>query len=294
MFGPTVDYMLLKPFAHGRNRATEEELDKQARNSSFSLDDARAHLRKVTQTYFNGELKVDPNLSYLDIGCGMGRLSIALADAGVRDVVGVDVIPRHVVEAQSLAERLLKDNRPEFYSADVNQWTTHRKFDVMFGLGFMEHVNEPDRLLSSLPGLMKPGARALLSFEPFQSPIGDHCNAFFKVLIPWRGLIFSEKALMRLRREYFRPTDPAERLEDIAGGLNKMRYSEWLRYIRQAGLEIDFINVNPQLRRYQPLGLISDVVTKIPRLGWYFQALVYVMLRRAGDKTPAPWNRKPA
>ncbi len=54
---------------------------------------------------------------------------------------------------------------------------------------------------------------------------------------------------------------------------------------------LDFINVNPQLRRYQPLGMVSDVVTKIPRLGWYFQALVYVMLRRAGDKTPAPWNR---
>lgn len=286
MFGQTIDYYLLKPFAHARNRANEVELNERAAQTTYTLSDAKAHLQKVIHTYFDGKLKVDPSLSYLDIGCGMGRLSIALADAGVRDVVGVDVVPRQIDEAKIVAERLLSDHRPQFYCADVNQWKTDRKFDILFGLGFMEHVNEPDRLLASLPGLMKPGGVALLSFEPFQAPTGDHLNAFFRIPIPWRGLLFSEKALIRLRREYFRPTDPAERLEDIVGGLNKMKYGEWLRYIRQAGLRIDFINVNPQLRRHQPLGLISDVVTKVPIVGRYFSALVYVMLRRIDDRGP--------
>ncbi|RIK65504.1 MAG: hypothetical protein DCC65_12540 [Planctomycetota bacterium] len=285
MLGEKIDYMLLRPFVHARNRATEAELDERARHSTFTLADARTHLQKVIHTYFNGKLKIDPSVSYLDIGCGMGRLSIALADAGARDVTGVDVVPRHVDEARNLAERLLPDNRPRFECADINQWQTDRTFDVIFGLGFMEHVNEPDRILASLPRLMKPGGVACMSFEPFQSPTGDHLNAFFRVLIPWRGLIFSEKALMRLRREYFRPTDPAERFKDIVGGLNQMKYQEWLKYIRDAGLRIDYQNVNPQLRRYQPLGIISDVITKVPRLGWYFQMLVYVMLRKIDDPT---------
>lgn len=285
MFGERIDYMLLRPLAHSRNRATEAELNERARQSTFSLTDARVHLQKVTNTYFNGKLKFDPNLSYLDIGCGMGRLSIALADAGARDVVGVDVVPRFVDEANSLAEKLLPDNRPQFTCADINQWDTDKTFDVIFGLGFMEHVSAPAKILASLPRLMKPGGVACMSFEPFQSPTGDHLSSFFRVLVPWRGMIFNEKALMRLRREFFRPTDPADNFREIVGGLNLMKYQEWLKYISDAGLRIDYQNVNPQLRRYQPLGLISDVLTKIPRLGWYFQMLVYVMLRRTDDKS---------
>lgn len=285
MFGQTIDYYLLKPFVNARNRATEEELDDRAKRSTYTLADAQAHTLKVANTYFGGKLKVNPNLSYLDVGCGMGRLSIGLADAGAQEVVGVDVVPRQIEEAKFVAERLLAGNRPEFYCADINQWKTDRRFDIIFGLGFMEHVNDPARLLASLPGLMKPGGVACMSFEPFQAPTGDHLNELFWFPVLWRGLLFNEKALLRLRREYYRPMDPAERFQDIVGGLNKMKYSEWLRYIRDAGLRIDYINVNPQLRQHQPLGLMSDVITKVPIMGRYFSALVYVMLRRIDDRT---------
>jgi hypothetical protein len=34
-------------------------------------------------------------------------------------------------------------------------------------------------------------------------------DSFFRIAIPWRGALFSEEAILRLRRERFRPTERA-------------------------------------------------------------------------------------
>lgn len=284
MFGEKVDYYLLRPFVHDRNKMTEEQLNEQSKNTTFNLQDAEYWLDRVTNFFFGGHLKVDPNLSYLDIGCGMGRLCIGLAHAGAKNVVGVDLVPRNIDEATTISRRWLGDNRPQFVCTNINDWQTDQKFDYLFAIGVMEHVDKPREFLARLPSLMKPGGQMLMSYEPFQSPLGDHMNHFFRVPIPWRGLIFNEKAILKLRHEYFRPTDPVERFQDIVGGLNKMRYGEWLGYLREAGLRIAYTNINPQLRKYWPLNIASDVVTSIPGLGRYFGHTVYVILKRIDDQ----------
>ena len=153
-------------------------------------------------------------------------------------------------------------------------------------LGAMEHIHSPARFLKRLAELLKPTGHAFVSHEPFQSPIGDHMLEFFKVQIPWRGLLFSEKALLRLRRECFRPTDASERYEDIAGGLNKMSYSKYLKRVRQAGLEFAFHFHNPQLwvhKRFLLLRPFSAVLTRIPLLRNYFIMTAFSIIRRRTD-----------
>lgn len=280
MFGEKIDYFLLRPLVHGHNRATEEQLNEQAENTSFTLLQARAYLKRTINN-FGGKLVVDPDLSYLDIGCGMGRLSVGLALAGAKDVTAVDIVPRHIEEAKALAERLECADQPQFLCSDIHNWATNLSYDIIIVLGVMEHVNEPDKFLRRLPRLMKPNGIALIGHEPFQAPNGDHLKGFFRVQIPWRGLIFSEKALMRLRREFFRPTDPAARLCDIVGGLNQMSYSKFIRYSLQAGLKFNDIIINPQYKRIKPLYLISKVLTRIPVVRDYFATTVYAILKRA-------------
>ena len=73
-----------------------------------------------------------------------------------------------------------------------------------------------------MASLLKPNGTAYVSHEPFQSPVGDHMHfGFFNFLIPYRGILFSEHAILKLRRECYRPTDTAMRFQDIVGGLNK-------------------------------------------------------------------------
>jgi 2-polyprenyl-3-methyl-5-hydroxy-6-metoxy-1,4-benzoquinol methylase len=278
-----IDYGLLRVFATDRHKATEAELDAEAARSTFTVEDARAYLEKVRSVYFDGKLPVDRNLSYLDIGAGMGRLAIGLAAAGARDVTGVEIVPRHVAEAERIAEELPPDARPRFVNADIHGWTPRRRYDVIFVLGAMEHIHDPRKLLELLPHLLSPGGRAFVSHEPFEGPFGDHMSEFFRIPIPWRGMLFSEQAILRLRTEYFRPTDPATRYHEVVGGLNQMSFRTYLRYIEEAGLEVVSHSFNPQVKHYprlRPLYPVSWLLTHLPRVQGYFIMSAYSVLAR--------------
>jgi len=286
MFGKTIDYYLLKPLAHARNRATEAELDEGSRHSTFTLDDARAYQERIRTVCFDGRLPIDPNLSYLDIGCGMGRLSIGLSLMGVKDVTGVDIVERHIEEAKKVASVLDESQRPRFHCVDIHSWETKRQYDVVFVLGAMEHIHDPAAFLALIPRFLKPSGIALIGHEPFQSPIGDHMHGFFRVQIPWRGLLFSQEAVLRLRSEYYRPTDSVTRYQDIVGGLNLMSFSQYLEYAHQAGLEFVFHHFNPQLKHHRllhPLYPVSWMLTRIPKVRDFFIINSFSILRRRND-----------
>jgi SAM-dependent methyltransferase len=290
VFGEKLDYRLLRRIATDRNRATEAELDEIARRTSYSLDDARAHLERVRDVYFDGRLEVDPSLHYLDVGSGTGRLSIGLALAGARHVTGVEVLPRWVAQSEALAAALPPDVRPRFHNVDVHEWTPPRRYDVVFSIGAIEHIHDPRRFLDLLPRLLAPNGRAFVSHEPFEGPVGDHLTQVFRFQIPWRGLLFSERALLRLRTEFYRPGDPVTRFEDVAGGLNRMSFAQYLRWARDAGLEFEFHAFNPQLKhhpRLRPLYPLSWLLTRLPGLQGLFILNAYSILRRRDAGAPA-------
>jgi hypothetical protein len=128
---------------------------------------------------------------------------------------------------------------------------------------------------------LAPGGVAVLAFGPlFHSPFGDHMYEFFKVQVPWRGVLFSEEAVLRVRRECYRPTDGATRYGEVAGGLNLMRYSQFLGYVRDTGWQFDYLRPNAFLRK-GPLRKVSDTVMALPGVRDYFVHNVYATLRRA-------------
>jgi SAM-dependent methyltransferase len=280
MFGETIDYWLLRPFCHARNRATEEELNQRAAETPFTREEALAYLERTRTFRFGGRLPLKPELSYLDIGCGTGQLVVGLLEGGARDVTGIDIVPRHVAATAAIAERLGWQSQLKLECIDVHRWNSPQKYDVVVVLGALEHIHDPKLFLARLPELLKENGRICLSFEPYHSPIGDHCQDFFRFPIPWRGALFSEAALIRLRREFYRPTDPATRMRDVVAGMNQMRYGEFLRYAREAGLEIQWAGFTPQLKRYPPLYWASEVLCRIPLVRDYFVMMAFVVLRK--------------
>lgn len=279
MFGATLDYLLLKPFAHSRNRATEEELDREG-CSSLELDQVGGKLDTILGR-FGGHLPVSPRLRYLDMGCGSGELTLGLARRGAGHIVGVDFLPRFVHTAMELARGA---NLPsvEFVCADLHTWSPPQLFDVVLSFDALEHIDEPARFLATMARFLAPGGIAVLSFGPlFHSPFGDHMYGFFKVQIPWRGALFSQRAILKLRTECYRPTDPAATYSQIAGGLNLMRYSEFLRYAAQTGWRFRYLRTNTFLRG--GLRALSDTVCRTPLLQDYCVHNVYAVMER-GDE----------
>jgi 2-polyprenyl-3-methyl-5-hydroxy-6-metoxy-1,4-benzoquinol methylase len=281
MLGATLDYIILRGLAHRRNLATEEQLDAlSSRVSAEPFEEAASKFRKLFDR-FEGHLPVDPSLRYLDMGCGSGELTIAFARLGVKRITGVDFLPRNIETAQAHARRIGTGREVQFICRDLRAWVPEEKYDVLLSFDALEHIEDPGVFLRKMTGFIAPGGRAVLAFGPlFHSPYGDHMWDFFRLQIPWRGVLFSEEAVLRVRRECFRPTDPAGSYREVAGGLNLMRYSEFLKHVRDTGWEFDYLAVNTFLKRVPPLRFISDTVMRLPGVRDYFAHNVYAVLRR--------------
>lgn len=282
MLGATLDYFILRGLAHRRNLATEEQLDLRSRQvSARSFEEDPSKIHKILRR-FEGHLPVDPGLQYLDMGCGSGELTIAFARFGVKRITGVDFLPRHIERAQACARLVGAGEGVRFLCRDLRTWVPEEKYDVLLSFDALEHIDDPEGCLRKMTDFIAPGGIAVLAFGPlFHSPYGDHMWDFFRLQIPWRGVLFSEQALLRVRRECFRPTDPAQGYREIAGGLNLLRYSEFLRYVRDTGWEFAYLAVNTFLKPVPPLRLLSDMVMQVPALRDYFVHNVYAVLRRA-------------
>ena len=291
MFGRAVDYWLLRPLvdpAHPARRPADDEAD---------TGRDRARLRKWSAR-LDGGFPIDPGLRYLDAGCGRGGIAVAMALEGCGRVTGVDLHPRAIRRARAHARRAGVEGKVEFECADVRTLAPERKFDVAVSHEALEHVARPaeflraiaDRTVHAGRNAGGGGGKLVLAFGPlFHSPLGSHAMLhFFRFYIPWLVVLFSEHAILRLRREFFSPADRAARYEDIGcgSGLNRLRYTEFLRHARDAGWEIEFLAVNPQLKRWPWLHRLSELSLRVPVLRDYVATSVYAILRK-----PAPRER---
>jgi 2-polyprenyl-3-methyl-5-hydroxy-6-metoxy-1,4-benzoquinol methylase len=112
-----------------------------------------------------GEPSPSPSLRVLDVGCGEGQLTSAIADAG-HQVLGIDVAEEPLRRARSRHAGLeLRRVEPagEWPLADAS-------FDVVWSGETIEHVADTARWLSELRRVVRSGGSLLLS-TPAHGPL---------------------------------------------------------------------------------------------------------------------------
>ena len=282
MLGRTIDYWMLRPFV--RSESPEAEgASSDGRN--LNIQSARDRFEKWNQR-LNNEIAVDPAMHYLDVGCGTGEISLALAERGCGHVTGIDKDSYYIEVARRHARKMQFQDKVTFECMDVYDLPDERKYDVVLSHEMLEHVARPRDFLYCIDAVLKSRGglegTIILAFGPlFHSPLGGHLNAFFRFRIPWIGVLFSEGALMRLRREFWRPEEgEVKSFADMRGGLNKMKLSEFLRYVEELGWRTEQLIVNPQLKRWPVLYRISNLLMHVPLLRDYFAVSVYAIYRR--------------
>jgi 2-polyprenyl-6-hydroxyphenyl methylase/3-demethylubiquinone-9 3-methyltransferase len=173
--------------------------------------------------------------SALDIGCGGGILTEAMARRGAR-VKGIDLSDKALKVAQlhSLESRITVDY--EAVSAEDLALRSPSAFDVVTCMELLEHVPEPASTVRACAGLARPGG------DVFFSTINRNLKAYLLAVI---GAEYVLKLLPKGTHDYAKFIKP----------------SELARHCRDSGLAVRSIigmTYNPLARTYA-LGEDTDV-----------------------------------
>ena len=98
----------------------------------------------------------------LDVGCGGGLLSEAMARRGAQ-VTGIDLAPQTIEVAELHA---LESQVPVRYlreSAETHAAHSPGAYDIVTCMEMLEHVPEPESVLRALHDLVKPGGDVFVS-----------------------------------------------------------------------------------------------------------------------------------
>lgn len=121
----------------------------------YVTEKIRQHLHAQTSNHGLSGLRI------LDVGCGGGLLSEALARLGAQ-VVGVDASPGNVEAAKmhAVAQGVKVDYRLGDSETALN---TGERFDVVLALEVVEHVDDVPNFLSAVARCVAPGGLLIVS-----------------------------------------------------------------------------------------------------------------------------------
>jgi SAM-dependent methyltransferase len=124
--------------------------------------------------------EVAPNgARVLEVGCGLGYLSIRLSRQYGLDVTGLDLDPAIIERARANADREGNERRPSFLVGDVASMPfPDESFDLVVSMLSMHHWADPAAGLTEIDRVLRPGGRALVwdfrrGFVPFHSRMPD-------------------------------------------------------------------------------------------------------------------------
>jgi ubiquinone/menaquinone biosynthesis C-methylase UbiE len=111
---------------------------------------------------------VKPDMTVIDVGCGVGWFSIPMTrmvgDRG--KVVAVDLQPQMLDMLRRRAEKAEVTSRIEFCKCEANRLGIDCQADFALIFAMLHEVPDPDRLLGEVFHCLKPGGKLLLAEPP--------------------------------------------------------------------------------------------------------------------------------
>lgn len=99
----------------------------------------------------------------LDVGCGLGKVTVHLAKRGL-DASGIDVSERLIKLAK---EKAMKSNvAVHFEVKELEKFNSKEKFDAVLFAGVLEHIEDDVNLMSAAKRLLKSDGKIVITDKP--------------------------------------------------------------------------------------------------------------------------------
>jgi 2-polyprenyl-6-hydroxyphenyl methylase/3-demethylubiquinone-9 3-methyltransferase len=174
------------------------------------------------------------NKQVLDVGCGGGILSEAMAQHGAAQVLGIDLATKPLKVAQLHALESGVHN-VDYREVPVEALAAEQpaRFDVVTCMEMLEHVPAPESVVRACTTLVKPGGWV------FFSTLNRNPKAFLFAIV---GAEYVLKLLPRGTHEYekfIRPSELARWCRDAGLELQRTRGLEYNPFTRHYSLSHD-------------------------------------------------------
>jgi|SRR3989344_2999245 len=129
------------------------------------LEQLKKHDLSVFGKYIKKIIRYVPAKSkVLDVGCGVGQVSNFLAGRGY-NVIGTDI-------SQLLIEEAKKNGKANFRVMDaLNLEFEDKRFDCVISAETIEHIPDPEKMLSEIHRVLKNGGILVLRFPNRQNKV---------------------------------------------------------------------------------------------------------------------------
>jgi 2-polyprenyl-6-hydroxyphenyl methylase/3-demethylubiquinone-9 3-methyltransferase len=140
---------------------------------------------------------IKESTSVLDVGCGAGFLSNALALTGMK-VTGVDLSE----DSLAVARKYDKSKKVEYISADAYHLPfADASFDVLTAMDFLEHVDRPQDIIQEFSRVLKPGG--IFIFHTFNRNL----LAYFVIIKAVEWLVKNTPKNMHILELFIKPKE---------------------------------------------------------------------------------------
>ena len=124
--------------------------------------------------FIEKSIRIDENVSVLEIGCGEGGNLKPFLDLGCREVVGVDLAQGKIKNANLFFQDYPNKQNIKFIAADIYDIFDIGQFDLIIMRDVLEHIHDQNKFMGVVKRFLKPAGKFFLGFPPWQNPFGGH------------------------------------------------------------------------------------------------------------------------